>query len=231
MIDFRTLDGRANIYFLRHGESEGNSAGVIQGRTDFPLAPRGREQARGAAEWFRGRGIRRVFTSPLRRASETAEILAEVLGAGPPTVLQELTELDTGVFTGLAIPDIRERHPDQWRSFQARSWEGVEGAEPISVLVARAESLWGILAAELRRGAREPLCVTHSGILQWIVKVTFGHRDWMPLVPMGNCGISHFSLDNLLQAEHPRYYFEWTRLNLRPFGEAGQDGHLFLERS
>jgi len=231
MIDFRTLQGRANFYFLRHGESEGNSAGVIQGRNDYPLARRGREQAKEIAEWLRGRGIRRVFTSPLKRANETAEIVAERLGLSPPTVAAELTELDTGVFTGLAIPEIKKRHPEQWRSFQARSWEGVRGAEPIVRLVTRAEALWKMLTGEHGRGLDDALCVTHSGILQWIVKVTFGHRDWMPLVPMGNCGISHFSLDNRLEAEHPRYYFEWTRLNHQPFGEAGQDGHLFLKRS
>jgi broad specificity phosphatase PhoE len=231
MIDFRSLDGRVNLYFLRHGESEGNSAGVIQGRTDFPLAARGREQAREAAGWLQGRRIRRVFTSPLKRASETARIVCETLALDPPVELAELTELDTGVFTGLAIPEIKERHPDQWRGFQARSWEGVRGAESIAELAGRAEALWATLAGELRGGLRDALCVTHSGILQWIVKVTFGHRDWMPLVPMGNCAISHFSLDNRLETEDPRYYFEWTRLNHQPFGEGGQDGHLFLKRS
>jgi broad specificity phosphatase PhoE len=231
MIDFRSLDGRGNIYFLRHGESEGNSAGVIQGRRDYPLAPRGLEQAGEAAEWLSGRQIRRVLSSPLKRAFQTAEVIADRFGLKEVAALPELTELDTGLFTGRTLSEIKERYADQWRSFQARSWEGVRGAEPITELTARAEALWEVLATEFRRGVRDLLCVTHSGIMQWIVKVTFGHRDWMPLVPMGNCGISHFSLDNRLEADHPRYYFEWTRLNYQPFGESGQDGHLFLKRS
>jgi broad specificity phosphatase PhoE len=231
MIDFRTLDGRGNFYFLRHGESEGNSAGVIQGRRDYPLAAGGREQALRTAGWFEDRGIRTLFSSPLRRACETAELIAGELGIREVVSLPELTELDTGLFTGLTVAEIKERRPDQWRSFQARSWEGVEGAERIAALSKRAEALWQVLAGEFRRGAQNLLCVTHSGIMQWIVKVTLGHRDWMPLVPMGNCGISHFSLDNRLEEDHPRYYFEWTRLNHQPFGEPGQDGHLFLKRS
>ena len=231
MTDFRSLDGRGNFYFLRHGESEGNSAGVIQGREDHRLVPRGREQALEAAGWLADREIQRILSSPLARARETADIVAAELGCGEVTALAELTELDTGVFTGLSIPEIQERHPEHWRSFRARSWEGVPKAESIASLAGRAEALWAALAGEFGEGNRNILCVTHSGILQWIVKVTFGHRDWMPLVPMGNCGISHFSLDNHLATGDPRYYFEWTRLNYQPFPGSGRDGHLFLERS
>jgi broad specificity phosphatase PhoE len=229
MIDFRRLDGRGNFYFLRHGESEGNSAGVIQGRRDYPLARRGREQAREAARWFVDRQIERLFCSPLARAHETAEIVAAELGLGAAEAVAELDELDTGLFTDLSIPQIKERHPQQWRSFQSHSWEGVRDAEPIASLYARAEALWERLAREFRGGTSNILCVTHSGIMQWIVKVTLGHRDWMPLVPMGNCAISHFSLDNRLDPERLRYYFEWSRLNFQPFGESGRDGHLFLK--
>ncbi|MBN1837742.1 MAG: histidine phosphatase family protein [Spirochaetales bacterium] len=229
MIDFRQLDGRGNFYFLRHGESQGNSAGVIQGRHDYPLAPKGREQARMAARWFEERGIQALFSSPLKRAHETARIVADTLGLSEITVLPELNELDTGVFTDQTIRELNERHPEQWRSFQERSWEGVRGAEPAVELYARAERLWERLAREYGRGLGNLLCVTHSGIMQWIVKVTFGHRTWMPLVPFGNCGINHFSLDNTLAAKRQRYYFEWSRLNYQPFEESGKDGHLFLK--
>jgi hypothetical protein len=51
----------------------------------------------------------------------------------------------------------------------------------------------------------------------------------MPLVPVENCSICHFSLDNDLSSENPRYYFEWSRLNFSPAGAADSSGHLFLE--
>jgi hypothetical protein len=78
--------------------------------------------------------------------------------------------------------------------------------------------------------------VTHSGILQWLVKVTFGQRRWMPLVPMGNCAISLFSVDNRSEpdtAPSGRYYCEWSLLNYRPALEASpgagpEVGHVFL---
>ena len=57
MIDFREFRGQGNIYFLRHGESEGNVAGIAQGLADFPLSARGRVQAAAAGPWFQGRRL------------------------------------------------------------------------------------------------------------------------------------------------------------------------------
>ena len=63
------------FYFLRHGETEWNKSGLAQGQTDIPLNDAGRDQARLALPLLTGHGIRRIITSPLKRASETAEIL------------------------------------------------------------------------------------------------------------------------------------------------------------
>lgn len=231
MLDFRTLSGRGNFYFLRHGESEGNSARVIQGRGDFPLAEKGLEQARQATSWFADRRIDTILCSPLKRAAETAEVFRRELGLEEIRYHEGLNEADTGIFTGHTVPEIQERYPEAWCSFQLSSWEGVPEAERIAGLLARAESVWAELAGLFGRGSRNILCVTHSGILQWLIKATFGQRDWMPLVPMGNCSVCHFSLDNDLEAGDPRYYFEWTRLNYQPFAGEETQGNLFLDRS
>jgi broad specificity phosphatase PhoE len=230
MIDyFKTLSGRANVYFLRHGESRGNSAGIIQGRQDLPLCEKGLRQSVAVAPWFSNRGIGAILCSPLKRAVQTAEAVAKVLGIDEIQSHEDLNELDTGIFTGLTVEQIRHRHPEAWESFQRSSWEGVPRAERISDLLARAESLWRELGSRITGGAGSILCVTHSGILQWIIKATFGQRSWMPLVPVGNCSICHFSLDNDLGSENPRYYFEWSRLNFRPGGSPDVSGHMFLE--
>jgi broad specificity phosphatase PhoE len=229
VIDFRALDGRTDFYFLRHGESEGNSARLIQGRRDYPLSETGREQARRTAGWFADKRIGRLLSSPLARASQTARILADRLGLAEVEVREELTEMDTGLFTGLAVTEIQERHPEAWRSFQRESWEGVPGAERIASLAARAEGLWRLLGGSVD-GGRAALCVTHSGIMQWVLKISLGCRTWMPVVPMGNCGICRFSVDNRLDAEPVRYYTEWSLINYQPFSDFEGDGHLFLKR-
>jgi broad specificity phosphatase PhoE len=230
MVDyFKNLDGRLNVYFLRHGESEGNSARIIQGRRDLALSEIGLQQSEAVAPWFADREIDVILCSPLKRAVQTARIVGQVLGKEEVKPYDDLNELDTGIFTGLTVEQIRERYPEAWHSFQRSSWEGVPKAERITDLLSRAESLWKELGRQFTEGARNLLCVTHSGVLQWIIKITFNHRSWMPLVPVENCSICHFSLDNNLDCKHRRYYFEWTRLNFRPLPEADTSGHMFLE--
>lgn len=196
MTDFRSLPGRHNFYFLRHGESLGNDAGILQGRQDYALSARGMEQARQAAQWFADKGIERMLSSPLLRGRQTAELLAAALGVQTIEEHDGLNELDIGVFTGLTVEQVRRQYPAAWRRFQRRSWQAVPRAERIASLVRRAESLWRRLEELGHAGCQNVLCVTHSGILQWLVKVTFGQRRWMPLVPMNNCAISLFTVDN-----------------------------------
>ena len=75
------LAGPTTFYFVRHGESEGNVAGKMQGHLDHPLTDLGRDQARATGEWFAAAdvAVQRVFASPLKRAFETAAILAAAL--------------------------------------------------------------------------------------------------------------------------------------------------------
>ncbi len=80
MVDLRLFDGAADLYFLRHGESRGNKDGVIQGRNHSHLTENGREQARAAGAWFRGKSIDIILTSPLARAEQTARIIGETAG-------------------------------------------------------------------------------------------------------------------------------------------------------
>ena len=228
---FKTLSGRLNVYFLRHGESEGNNARIIQGRHDLPLSERGLQQAEAIADWLEDKPIEVVLSSPLKRAIQTAQAIGQVLGLKDVQLHEGLNEADTGIFTGLTVDQVQKRFPEAWRSFQSSSWEGVPEAERSADLVNRTEGLWRDLGRLCTEGKRNLLCVTHSGILQWIVKATFSQRSWMPLVPMANCSISQFSLDNHVDTERPRYYFEWTHLNYRPAGDDEFDGNLFLDRS
>ncbi|WP_067164740.1 histidine phosphatase family protein [Microbacterium sp. TNHR37B] len=72
-------DGAAILRLVRHGETEWNALGLIQGHTDNPLNERGRSQAAAAGRELAGREYAAVVTSPLARASETARIIASAL--------------------------------------------------------------------------------------------------------------------------------------------------------
>jgi broad specificity phosphatase PhoE len=218
MIDFHPIRGTARFYFVRHGESEGNKAGVIQGRVPSRLTEKGRDQARETGRWFRTRGVDLILTSPLTRASQTAGIIAEEAGVEEIQSLEELSEIDTGIFSGLTRAEASARYPFEWKTFNAKGWESVPGAEKIGDLSSRAHAVWSRLVELFTEGTHTILSVTHSGFLQWIIRSTFGLDSWMPLISTsGNCAITLLKVENHLQSEGgSSYYVNWVMINMPP---------------
>ncbi|MGD0461848.1 MAG: histidine phosphatase family protein [Tepidisphaeraceae bacterium] len=86
------------IFFVRHGESEANILKIFSNRQwKHPLTERGREQAKALAAQLRGRGVAAIHSSPLRRAIESAEILAGRLGV-EYVIEPALIEYDVGIY-------------------------------------------------------------------------------------------------------------------------------------
>ena len=101
---------RTTILLARHGETDWNRDGVFQGHADPPLNEAGREQARELARRLRAVHIDAVYSSDLRRAYQTAEIVAAAKGL---SVVAEpgLREVDVGSWSGLTRAEIAERFP------------------------------------------------------------------------------------------------------------------------
>jgi broad specificity phosphatase PhoE len=210
---FSSLATPVNFYLMRHGQSEGNARGVMQGLRDFPLTEKGRTQAAETAEFFRDRNIDAIVSSPLKRAAETARIVSDVLGSAPPESHELLTELDTGGFSGLTTDEASVRFPEEYRRFRSESWAAVHDAESPEDLYDRAVRAWGFLASLAVAGKRNILAVSHGGFMHWLVKATTGTRSWMPLLPMGNCGIYHFFVDPI--PGNGSVYASWRLMNHR----------------
>src|SRR5580704_4925874 len=101
------------LVLVRHGETVGNSSIRYHGRTDVVLSDLGRSQMRAVRRWLRDNlepaSFAPVIASPLRRASESAAIIA---GDDLPVVeIEEFVEVDFGRFEGLTAEEIRERYP------------------------------------------------------------------------------------------------------------------------
>lgn len=219
---FADVPEPAVFYFVRHGESEANRIGMIQGRLDPELSEKGREHAEAAGRWFAdAEDVDLVFTSPLRRAAETAVAISHAAGLPEPEPLDDLVELDTGIFSGIVFSQIEAEHPTEWRKFQRYSWESVPKAERIESLKRRAMAVWDRLIAETRTGRRRIVCVTHGGMIQWIFRASFGTCDyaWMPVLRTSNCGIFALAVApapavNDLPAS---FFAEWELLNHIPY--------------
>jgi len=107
------------ILLVRHGETVDNARQIMQGQTQGELNERGREQARQVAERLAKEHVDAVVASDLRRAIQTAEIIAAPHGL-PVMTTPLLRERDWGGFTGRYIPDLRgEVWPDDVESEEA----------------------------------------------------------------------------------------------------------------
>ena len=87
------------FYFVRHGETETNAAGLIAGSLDVVLTARGREQAFAAGEALSSEPITAIYVSPLKRARETAEPIAARFHL-PLIILDDLAERRWGALEG-----------------------------------------------------------------------------------------------------------------------------------
>ncbi len=104
---------RAEIYLIRHGETEWNRDSRIQGQRDSPLTPLGREQARRTGQLLATLGLAGlpVAASPLGRVQATLAILGEQVALGPITLDPRLSEVALGSWEGLTSTEIRAAYP------------------------------------------------------------------------------------------------------------------------
>ena len=151
------------LLVIRHGETAWNAEHRIQGHLDIPLSPTGMRQAGRLAERLASESVHAIYSSELARAWLTAEPLAERLGlqAIPEPRLRERS---FGIFEGLTLDEIAERHPEAFRLWRARdpAW-AMDGGETGQQLIDRVlEALHDI--AGRHRGETVAL-VTHGGVL------------------------------------------------------------------
>ena len=106
------------IFAIRHGITEWNSMGKIQGRTDIPLNEAGVKSAYALAAEMRAQGYipTEIFTSPLARAYKTAEIVASEFSLTPEAVT-DFQEMPFGLWEGLSWNEITEKYPAEFKAW------------------------------------------------------------------------------------------------------------------
>ena len=150
------------ILLARHGQTTENAAGRILGRRDPPLSEQGRADAAALARALEGEGVRAVWTSPLARARETAEVAAAHLGleAG---VIDDLIESRRGAWEGRTYAELAEEDPALLAAFEAgeRTF-AFPGGESLEEQIARTRRALDAVGA----GPQPALAVAHAGTIR-----------------------------------------------------------------
>ncbi len=154
------------IFLVRHGETDWNLAGRLQGSHDIPLNDLGREQAADTArvvERLSG-GARQLdfVASPLSRAAQTMAILRAELGLPPDAFRRDarLREISFGRWEGSTWPELRRRDPGSLAARDADPWGfAPPGGESYAELSARVLDAVGELPGD-------SVVVTHGGVVR-----------------------------------------------------------------
>ena len=125
------------LYIIRHGETEWNTEEVFRGRKDVPLNEAGLSQAELTGAFLADKGVDAVYSSPLVRATQTAQAICRATGAHL-TLDDAFVDMDFGPWEGHALADVRRRYPAEfevWRRAPHRF--RMTGAETLAQVLRR----------------------------------------------------------------------------------------------
>lgn len=167
------------IALMRHGQTDWNLEGRVQGRTDIPLNDTGRRQIRDVAQAIRANAdVWDVVTSsPLSRARESARIAAEILGIPLTDPHDGLIEQHYGEAEGVAVAELHRRWPD-------RNFAGGETPEELQERVLRT-----INDLAERHGSAPLLAVTHGAYIRRLI-ATLMNEEYTKVPRIRNASIS-----------------------------------------
>ena len=157
-----------NLILVRHGETDANERGLIQGVSAAPLNERGLAQAEAAARAVEPEAPFALYASPLLRAAQTADAISRRAGIESATE-RGLIEMDVGEFEGLSGRELRERFPDVMRRWDENAFDTtLPGGESLSDVRERA---WRTVQALAERHGPDETVVaaTHNFTIQMIV--------------------------------------------------------------
>lgn len=152
-----------NIYLVRHGQSEGNSAGIYCGVTDVPLTKNGTEQTQRAINYLKTKKADTIYSSPLSRARAIADKIGK-----RPVCDKRICERNFGIWEGLSYNLICDMYPDEAECWK-RDWINyrIPKGESCSDVDIRCRDFLGDC---ISRG-KDCIVVTHSGIIRNIITV------------------------------------------------------------
>ena len=167
------------LYFVRHGQSEANVQSVISNRDlPHPLTELGRQQARQLAQATAAVPVARIYSSPLLRARQTAEILSAALGA-PFEITEALREFDCGIAEGRSDEEawsLWRWVMDDWLA-RGHLDSRIEGGESFMDIKARFVPLVERLVEDRRGSTDNLILLGHGGLFSAMLPLVLANVD------------------------------------------------------
>ncbi|MDL2301509.1 histidine phosphatase family protein [Lachnospiraceae bacterium OttesenSCG-928-D06] len=154
------------IHLYRHGETQWNSKGMIQGQTDTSLNENGLNQAKELAKRVKASGIvvPRIYTSPQKRAKNTADAIAEILGV--PCVSKDgLKEICFGLWEGKTWEEVEKEYGAAFQTwYHNRRYQCTPEGESYQMLLERVVDSMKEIVAE-NANESDVIIVAHSAVI------------------------------------------------------------------
>jgi len=182
------------LYLIRHGQTDWNVAGRIQGSTDIPLNAMGKRQAECLAKGMEERPVAKVFTSRLRRAYETGCAIGRSQNV-PVERIEGLEEVGYGIWEGLTIDEIARRYPKELEQWYLSP---VDVAPPEGESQTEVYERCGKAMEQIMGQAKEDIAIVSHGamvvfLLEYLLQGSRGEEEEDIIV--GNASISTIEYD------------------------------------
>lgn len=151
-----------HISLIRHGRTEANERGVYIGTTDYPLSDLGRNELLDKLDRFVYPKVERVYSSPLQRCTETAEIL---FPDRELAIAEEFRELHFGKFEGRSAEELL--NDEAYRTWMKGGMDAKppEGESVAELSIRTYQGLYRILLEMMQEDLRHCALVTHGGVI------------------------------------------------------------------
>jgi broad specificity phosphatase PhoE len=180
------------VYFIRHGQSEGNRQNRHCGWSDTPLSPLGHEQARAAGTHLRDIPFDRIYCSDLPRARQTA---ADALPGCEPVYSPKLREISVGTLAGRRIVDVAAQYgAPYWEHVRQQDFSAY-GGETQPEMCRRLKSFF---TEELERltDCAHVAVFGHEGTVHQMMSHAVGHDVLLEHLQVDNASVTVFSYEN-----------------------------------
>lgn len=179
------------LVLVRHGETDWNAGEVFRGRADMELNDTGRRQAELVGEYLSGEKVDFVYSSPLRRAVETAETIARYHGLEISTI-SNLIDFDFGEWQGKSLTKVRAEYGEVYRDWTDTPEQvSIPGGESLEDVRRRAMPF--VEDAVMRCGDGRIVMVSHRVVCKVLVCSLLGiDISRFPNIRMNTGGITRF---------------------------------------